>query len=606
MTLDEEIATMTSNSTAKPRGPMIHRVMEAPICQQCQRLDLSFFDPNCPGCHSILVDPNTEVAEIFAIIRQWVPQVQQNIHLFGEEILKRGANHDDRDGLTDMTLLQYTCKSGAAGVGDVTNSVRFVTQLLSKGADVSIRCHWTHMTALHYAVYFDVTPIILLLLKASNLKDVDSRCREYNNGTCLHIAASNCCFEASKCLLQHGAIATLKDDLGRTPIECIPDPDSLNDNKELVNNAMRLIHMLQTEPEFSIPRYTLASYESVPSKVLLASLGLSIGDKVTVGGSKIGILRYCGTTQFAPGVWAGIELPDPEGKNDGSVGGIAYFSCPVKHGVFAPMSKVVKPGTPTKSTTPRSNSATINYGGVDVSKVASKIDTGRKNRSPSMSSSYAEEIDVGERVIVAGQRVGIVRFCGETMFAPGVWYGIELDKALGKNDGSVSGERYFHCKPKYGVFAPPSRVTRMNGSLAGSVESLPYATSDFNTTYPNTSLRRGVSSHLNTSLRSLSTKSSKLSRSRQASLEKQLSINEDFKLSVGLSVLVNNEIGVIRFIGPTDFAEGLWLGVELRTSKGKNDGSVQGKRYFTCKPNYGLLVRPSRVTVRGIKGDKLL
>jgi CAP-Gly domain-containing linker protein 3/4 len=65
-------------------------------------------------------------------------------------------------------------------------------------------------------------------------------------------------------------------------------------------------------------------------------------------------------------------------------------------------------------------------------------------------------------------------------------------------------------------------------------------------------------------------------------------------------------LGTIRYIGPTDFGEGTWLGVELRTPKGKNDGSVQGRRYFTCKQDHGLLVRPSKVTVRGINGAKLL
>lgn len=59
-------------------------------------------------------------------------------------------------------------------------------------------------------------------------------------------------------------------------------------------------------------------------------------------------------------------------------------------------------------------------------------------------------------------------------------------------------------------------------------------------------------------------------------------------------------------MGPTDFGEGTWLGVELRKPKGKNDGSVQGKRYFTCPPNCGLIVKPSRVTLRGINGAKIL
>ena len=64
--------------------------------------------------------------------------------------------------------------------------------------------------------------------------------------------------------------------------------------------------------------------------------------------------------------------------------------------------------------------------------------------------------------------------------------------------------------------------------------------------------------------------------------------------------------GILRYIGDVDFAEGIWLGVELRTPKGKNDGTVQGRKYFSCKPNHGLIVRPSKVTVRGINGAKLL
>lgn len=34
------------------------------------------------------------------------------------QIIKRGCNVNDRDGLTDMTLLHYTCKSGAHGIGE--------------------------------------------------------------------------------------------------------------------------------------------------------------------------------------------------------------------------------------------------------------------------------------------------------------------------------------------------------------------------------------------------------------------------------------------------------------------------------------------------------
>ena len=42
-----------------------------------------------------------------------------------------------------------------------------VTDLLNKGADVNIRCRWTNMTALLYAAYFDVVPLLKVLLKTS-------------------------------------------------------------------------------------------------------------------------------------------------------------------------------------------------------------------------------------------------------------------------------------------------------------------------------------------------------------------------------------------------------------------------------------------------------
>ncbi|KAM6992605.1 kinesin-like protein KIF13B isoform 2-T2 [Tautogolabrus adspersus] len=62
-----------------------------------------------------------------------------------------------------------------------------------------------------------------------------------------------------------------------------------------------------------------------------------------------------------------------------------------------------------------------------------------------------------------------------------------------------------------------------------------------------------------------------------------------------------NKSGTIRYVGPTDFAKGTWVGVELEVPAGKNDGSVGGKHYFHCNPGYGVLVRPSRLSRGGVK-----
>jgi hypothetical protein len=47
---------------------------------------------------------------------------------------------------------------------------------------------------------------------------------------------------------------------------------------------------------------------------------------------------------------------------------------------------------------------------------------------------------LGEKVVVdGGKHEGILKFYGPVKFQSGLWAGIELDEATGKNDGSVDG-----------------------------------------------------------------------------------------------------------------------------------------------------------------------
>lgn len=51
----------------------------------------------------------------------------------------------------------------------------------------------------------------------------------------------------------------------------------------------------------------------------------------------------------------------------------------------------------------------------------------------------------------------------------------------------------------------------------------------------------------------------------------------------------------VKFIGPTDFAAGDWIGVELDLEEGKNNGIVNGVHYFDCREGHGLFVKKAQV-----------
>lgn len=671
--------------------PVIFSISAAPMPSDCE---FSFFDPNDTSCQEILFNPKTSVSELFAILRQWVPQVQQNIDVIGNEILKRGCNVNDRDGLTDMTLLHYTCKSGAHGIGDVDTAVKFATQLIDLGADVSLRSRWTNMNALHYAAYFDVPELIRVILKTSKPKDVDATCSDFNFGTALHIAAYNLCAGTVKCLLEHGANPAFRNDKGQIPADVVPDPVEMPlEMADAAATAKEIKQMLLDAAPLSydLSKPLLPNYDRVTSKAMLTSLGLKLGDRVVIAGQKVGTLRFCGTTEFASGQWAGIELDEPEGKNNGSVGKVQYFKCAPKYGIFAPLSKISKAKDRRKNIahTPSTKAGPlIRSQKIDVAHVTSKVNTGlmtskkdsasestlslppgeelktgaekdvpligsisssssisslehkqslskklnargnnkkTMSKSPSLSSRASAglnssaasvansgrcegDLRIGDRVLVAGQRIGAIKFFGTTNFAPGYWYGIELEKPHGKNDGSVGGVQYFSCSPRYGIFAPPSRVQRVTDSLDTLSE---ISSNKQNHSYPG--FRRSfsttsASSQKEINRRNAFAKSKPTLHRSWSSSSTAGGLEGSVKLHEGSQVLLtsSNEMATVRYVGPTDFASGIWLGLELRSPKGKNDGAVGDKRYFTCKPNHGVLVRPSRVTYRGINGSKLV
>ena len=69
------------------------------------------------------------------------------------------------------------------------------------------------------------------------------------------------------------------------------------------------------------------------------------------------------------------------------------------------------------------------------------------------------QLMVGMPVWVDGTKHGRIAYIGEVHFAKGEMAGVHLDRAQGKNNGSVGGVLYFQCEPKRGLFSRLHRLT---------------------------------------------------------------------------------------------------------------------------------------------------
>ena len=156
----------------------------------------------------------------------------------------------------------------------------------------------------------------------------------------------------------------------------------------------------------SIPQETGSSPENSGGEREKASItSADVGKRVAFFSSqdkkeKYGTLRYYGHPEFAAGVWCGVELDRPEGKNNGSKHGIRYFTCDPAYGVFVPLDKVEL------DTTRRSRSRPSSRPNSRPNSRPSSAERGRKGASTGTASSSSNE---GSRVRPAAVQQELAR-----------------------------------------------------------------------------------------------------------------------------------------------------------------------------------------------------
>jgi dynactin complex subunit len=190
-------------------------------------------------------------------------------------------------------------------------------------------------------------------------------------------------------------------------------------------------------------------------------------------------------------------------------------------------------------------------------------------------------------VWVGGTKSGIIVYIGEVHFGPGDWAGVVLDTPTGKNNGTVNGRQYFQCEPNRGVFSRLNKLTRSPTVPPVSVKALPSdSAAESQIDDSKASSKPAVTSAGRTVP---SDKSSSPKGARPATAENHTavfptdSVGSDNGIvpafNIGDRVTVGGyKTGTLRYLGTTDFASGIWAGVELDEPVGKNDGCVAGTR----------------------------
>ncbi|KAI8380361.1 CAP Gly-rich domain-containing protein [Blakeslea trispora] len=179
-------------------------------------------------------------------------------------------------------------------------------------------------------------------------------------------------YATQKLDLYHGKnlLGSLDDDnrmLGSYPVEDYMRLHVIDTNPHRIKNQYTDVSLVEkfelTEDEYQKRTDTVRAFkernklgrfsdeaaakeEAIERSYQEAANQIKVGDRCQVLGDddhvrRLGTVRFVGETQFQAGLWVGVQYDEPLGKNDGTVQGVSYFSCPAKYGGFVRPTKVM-------------------------------------------------------------------------------------------------------------------------------------------------------------------------------------------------------------------------------------------------------------------------
>ena len=195
---------------------------------------------------------------------------------------------------------------------------------------------------------------------------------------------------------------------------------------------------------------------------------IKLNDRVTVmvKNNVEATVKYIGAVDYAPGLFFGIALDEPQGMHDGLARGKRYFSAKPKCGMIVSKD--------------------------DIERIMSAAD-----KIMESSAMNPNDIQVGQDQYIPFKGTGMIRYVGNPFSMNDdkkndksdptqIFVGLEMQEPNGNTDGMLQSLRLFQCAPKHGLFKKLNEIILIRTTIQvmlGKLYSYPHCNVEYEPTF---------------------------------------------------------------------------------------------------------------------------